>query len=62
MNVLKAVVPRGRQARAFSVNPRLQVGPAVVMQVRQGVARQSPKRYYICPVPAGGFSANYRIY
>lgn len=61
MNVLKAVIPADDRPAAFPVNPRLQVGPTVVMQARQGVARQSPKRY-LCPVPARGFSLNYRIY
>ena len=61
MNVLKAVNPADDTPAALSVNLRLQAGPTGVMQARQGLARQSPKRY-LCPVPASGIFAELSIY
>jgi hypothetical protein len=53
MNVPKAVNPADDMPAAFSVNLRLQEIATGVMQVCQGLARQSPKRY-LCFVPGTG--------
>jgi len=51
MNVLKSINPADDTPAAFSVNLRLQEVATGVMQVCQGLARQSPKRY-LCSVTA----------
>jgi hypothetical protein len=59
MNVLKAVNHVDDTPAAFSVNPGLQMAPMGVMQTRQGLAHQSPKRY-LWPRAHAGISANFR--
>jgi hypothetical protein len=60
MNVPKAVNPADDMPAAFSVNLRLQEIATGVMQVCQGLARQSPKRY-LCSVTAKGIFAELSI-
>src|SRR6186713_1265928 len=60
MNVLKAVNHVDDTPAAFSVNPGLQMAPMGVMQTRQGLAHQSPKRY-LWPVPMPGFRRIFAI-